>query len=446
MSDADLPLTLDDVRQRSARSLVVLALRGGAGRLVAMGALVFLSRLLTAADFGAFAILMVPIGLLTLVADAGISGALVQRGEPLSPRWEGTGFALHQGLALALGGLTALAAGPVAAFYELEGTALWALRALALGPFLSGFGLIPSVRLNRSLRFDALAVAEFGSLLLGQGTTLALAAAGGGLWALTAGSLATIAGGSVLVNLLAPWRPRLTLDPGRARRLLRFGLRYQGQGALHLAVAQIIPALGGLWLGSTQVGYLAWAKDISRWPRVPADYVARVGFAAFSRLQGEPAALNRLLQNALLLVGSVTLPLAGLAVALVPRLLVPVFGARWTPAMGPLLIFLLQVPADALATVLLPLIYATGAAGRGLRISLTWAVVAWLSSGLALALTGSLLAIPVAYLFTSTLMAILIVRALPEGLSVSWWPALVRPGLAGLLLGGLVWLVVGGGP
>lgn len=446
MRRADLPLTFEEVRQRSLRALAVLALRGGAGRLISMGALVLLSRLLTAADFGAFAILMVPIGLLTIVADAGISGAMIQREEPLSRELERVGFTLSLLLAAGLGALALAAAAPLARIYSLGGDAVWALRVLAAGPLLSALGLVPSVRLNRALRFDPLAGAEIGSLLVGQSVSVALAFAGGGVWALALGSLATSASGSILVNILAPWRPGVGLSRAAARALLRFGLRYQSQGLLHLAVDKIIPALGGLWLSGSQVGYLTWAKEVARWPRVPADYVARVGFAAFSRLQGDRPALGRLLQNALMLVCGVTFPVAALGIVLAPHLITPIFGSQWAPAAVPLVLFLLQTPLDALATVLLPVIYAVGSAGRGLRISLLWALLGWVSSALALGATGRLEAIPVAFVLTTALMTLVIARNLPQGLSLRWWPALGSAGAIALLLGTLGRLMVRGMP
>jgi O-antigen/teichoic acid export membrane protein len=73
-------------------------------------------------------------------------------------------------------------------------------------------------------------------------------------------------------------------------------------------------------------------------------------------------------------VGLGTVLSAG-ALALAPRLLATIFGAEWLPALGPLLIFLAQTPLEAAARILLPMIYATGHAGRGLRLSIAWLAI-----------------------------------------------------------------------
>lgn len=431
-ADPSIP-SLADVRRRSVLGFLALALRGGAGKLVTIIATVILSRLLLPADFGAFAILQLPIGWLNLLADAGIGAALIQR-PFLTPDDEQAGFTLRLLLALLLGALLILAAGAVGRLYELAGETTDMLRLLALGPALSALGTVPGVRLNRDLRFDRLALAEWGSLLVGQGTAVILAIMGAGLWSLVAGSLLTIFTGSLLVNLFAPWRPRLATPGSAGRSLLRFGLPYQGQGLVHLAKDQVVPALGGLFFAGTQLGYLTWSQDVARWPRLPADYAARVAFPAFARLQQNIAELNQLSGSALRLISWLSFGAVAVAIGLAPRLVGPVFGSAWQPAIPTLLIFLAQTPLDALAAVLLPLIYATGQARKGLRLSLIWTALTWLFSLAALLVGADWWGLAAAFGLATAVSLPLIIRQLPEGVRVPWKTAVLWPAGISLLL------------
>jgi O-antigen/teichoic acid export membrane protein len=226
--------------------------------------------------------------------------------------------------------------------------------------------------------------------------------------------------------------------------LLRFGLPYQSQGLLHLAFGRIIPALGGLILTGAQVGYLTWAQDVARWPRIPADYVARVGFPAFARIQADKAAFSRLIEQALTLVSAITFPAALIGAALAPALIEPVFGSGWKPAGLPLTVFLVQTPFDALAVVLLPVIYASGDARRGLLISLAWAILAWALCGLAVIGAPGVLAIPIGLTGATLVMSAVIARSLPDGITIRWWPAVIRPLLIAVGLGVCIRLIMGG--
>ena len=426
--------TFADVRRRSTLGLIALALRGGAGKIVSAVALLILSRLLAPTDFGVFAILQLPASLASLLADAGLSAALIQHFDALTPADEQIGFTLRLLFALVLGGLLALLADTLGLIYRLDVTAIWALRSLSLEPLISALGTIPGVRLTRALRFDRLAWIEFAALLGGQLVTIGLASTGIGLWSLVVGALTTSAIGSMLVNRVSPWRLRLNLSVRSAKALLRFGLMYQGQGLLHLAKDNIVPALGGLTFSSTQVGYLTWPQEIARWPRLPADYVARVGFPAFARLQNDPVGLGRLLHDALTVVCLFSFSAVAIGLTLGPRLVRLVFPA-WEPAIPALLIFLAQTPLDAVLAVLLPLIYAIGQAGRGLRLSIVWTALTWLFSLIALVAWRDMRAMPVAFGLATVCAAGLVRHSLPKAIRVQWISAIGKPLILALVLG-----------
>ena len=426
--------TFAEVRRRSILGLIAVALRGGAGKIVSAAALLILSRLLAPADFGVFAILQLPASLASLLADAGLSAALIQRFDALTPTDEQIGFTLRLLFALVWSVLLALLADTLGSIYHLDITAIWALRSLSLEPLISALGTIPGVRLTRALRFGRLAWIEFAALASGQLVAIGLALAGFDLWSLVIGALTTSAAGSILVNVVSPWRPRLKLSVKSSKALLRFGLMYQAQGLFHLAKDNIVPMLGGLTFSSTQVGYVTWSQEIARWPRLPADYVARVGFPAFSRLQNDPVGLGRLLHDALTVVCLLSFSAVAIGMTLGPRLVRLVF-PLWEPAIPILLIFLVQTPLDAVLAVLVPLIYAIGQAGRGLRLSIAWAALTWLFSLIALAAWRDVRAMALAFGLATLCTAGLVRHSLPKAIRVQWSSAIGKPLILALALG-----------
>ncbi|NDJ34998.1 MAG: oligosaccharide flippase family protein [Chloroflexi bacterium] len=407
-------MSTEDIRRRSQQSVAILAVRGGTGKVISIASLVVLANLLTPQTFGAFAVVQFPVSIASLIADAGLSAALVQRGDALTRAEEHTAWSLRLLLGILLAAIVFFVAPGVSTFYDLPPDGMSALRVLGLNPLLDIIGLIPATRLTRALRFDRLAAAEIASLVAGQGTAIVCAWSGLGLWSLILGGLATSITGGMLVSFFVPWRPVFRIRTDAARRLLGFGWRYQAQGGLHVLIARIVPMLGALWFTGTQIGHLVWAQDVARWARIPADYAARVGFPAFSRLREDPAALRDLLGRGLRFTALTSLPAAGLGILLAPYLVEPVFGSAWVAAVPALIVYLLRTPFDALATILLPVIYALGEAGRGLRLSLLWAVLMWAVSLTLMMVWGSLLALPTAFLIVTALMSALIARALPS--------------------------------
>jgi O-antigen/teichoic acid export membrane protein len=87
MASSEIDLTLSEVRRRFVRGWLALAVRGGAGKLVTLCALVLVSRHVAPEAFGAFAVLQLPLGLLTLLADGGLHSFLSgnNNGDRLGP-------------------------------------------------------------------------------------------------------------------------------------------------------------------------------------------------------------------------------------------------------------------------------------------------------------------------------------------------------------------------
>jgi O-antigen/teichoic acid export membrane protein len=399
---------LSDIRGRALKGLIALALRGGAAKLISVASLILLSRLLAPEIFGAFAIILLPIGILSLLVDMGVSAALIQRGEHVLPEEEGTAFSIRLFLAILLGGALIIGSYWLVSLYDLPPAGKRVIPLMSITPFIDAFGTVPSTRLNRELRFDRLALAEVGGLVVGQSTALIMAWQGLGLWSLAWGGIATSVGGTLLVNLSSPWTPQPVFNVEAARRLLSFGWKYQSQGLLHLAVDQIVPALGGFWLSGSQIGHITWSQDVARWARIPADYAARVGFPAFSLLRADRRGFVRLLrQTVILFVGICTL-IASVGLLTARLLIEPIFGPEWLPALPVLIVYLFRTPFDALSTILLPVIYAQGEAQTGLRLSLTWALLMWGLGVTLLLRRGDVLALPLAFLITTGVMSVII--------------------------------------
>src|SRR5436190_637068 len=91
-----------EVRRRAKQSVVIVGLRGVGLRVLQLGGLLVLGRLLAPQDFGAVALGLVFVGIITVTSQAGIGATLIRRSQSPSRAELGTLLGFQLGVATAL--------------------------------------------------------------------------------------------------------------------------------------------------------------------------------------------------------------------------------------------------------------------------------------------------------------------------------------------------------
>src|SRR5215203_3072659 len=144
-----------------------------------------LARIIAPSHFGLLGMTTVFTGLIRLLSEMGIATALIRRSEnAIDDEFLQTAFWTSAGVSLALFLVSSLALAPlIAEFYRIPD-----LRAVVIVvsiPLLTRpAGVIHRVLLTRSLRFKSLSVIDAISTGVGSAITIALAAAGWGIWSI----------------------------------------------------------------------------------------------------------------------------------------------------------------------------------------------------------------------------------------------------------------------
>jgi PST family polysaccharide transporter len=303
---------------------------------VRFGISIALARLLAPADFGTMALAMAFVGFVALMQDSGLSSALVQHPEPVTPAAT-TVLVLTTTGGVLLAGASWVLAPLVAAFAESpQVTPL--LRALGFLFMVRGLSNPPRALLQRAMRFRVLAAVEVASTAAYGVSGLALAAAGTGVWALVLAQIASELVTAALVWRYTAFRPRVAdFDLREARALGTFGRHMVAASLLGLLHVQIPTLLVGRMLGAEILG-LYWVAF--RWAQLPMNgftFVAsRVAYPVYARLRNEPGRFAdgylRVLQTIVTLALPASAGLALVADALVGTL----YDARWQAAVDPL--------------------------------------------------------------------------------------------------------------
>jgi O-antigen/teichoic acid export membrane protein len=301
------------------------------GQLARIAVVVILARLLTPAEYGLAAMVLVFSALVLIFADLALGAALVQRRE-LSEADKSTVFwtSVAMGGVFMLGGIAL--SWPLAAFYgEPQVQPLFA--ALSISFLITALGTTQSALLNREMRFRSLELRMMAGTLIGGTVGIVVAAAGGGAWAIIVQQIAIASASSVLLWLLSPWRPTFTYSRAAFRSLAGFSANVFGTRVLFYANRNLDNLLIGRFLGAASLGAYAVAYNVMLLPLARiAQPIVEVLFPAMSRIQDNRPRIARLWLRANRMIGAITIPaMVGLMIV-APEFVGTLFGDRWESA------------------------------------------------------------------------------------------------------------------
>jgi PST family polysaccharide transporter len=265
----------------------------------------------------------------------------------------------------------------------------WLLRGLSLNFLFTVLRVVPSLLLERNLRFGWISVLEVMQTISFYGTAVVLARAGAGPASLVSASVVQAAMTALVLNLLSPWRPKLMFDRAVLSSVLRFGIAFQGKTAVGLANASVTPLIAGSLLGKQALGLINFAQNVAYFPLQLVNIVSRVSFPVLSRLQGDRRALAAELENSMRMCSLATHFFVGLCLGLGPAIVEIIYSAKWLPAVPLLYVYAWAIAIGFAAPVLSAALDASGRPGLVFKLSAGWTVLNWVVvlSGMYLAKT-----------------------------------------------------------
>ena len=342
---------------KTASGVAWISLFQIARQLLQIGSVSVLARKVPPSAYGLVAMAVVIIALLETVRDAGIGTALVRERE-VSEDLAATVFWLTCGLGILIA-LTMIAVSWPAALFFHEPQVATVLRFLSIGFFVGTIGVVPLSMLNREMAFRKVALAQTLGAISGTVVAITVALAGGKVWSLVSGSIATTAVATLAIWIVSPFRLKASFRPGGARHMVSFGLNLSGFNVLNYFSRNADNLLVGKFLGSVPLGFYQMGYMLMTYPiQNFASVVAQVVYPALSKIQDDHERFRAAYLRTCRLIGLLTFPLMlGLAVTAQP--FVRVFlGVRWMPVAGLLIIFAPLGAAQSIYTTI-GLIYNT---------------------------------------------------------------------------------------
>lgn len=322
------------IRQRSITGVTSFLLRMVFLQIVTFVASVFVSRFLSPFAFGVYGVVSNFVLLFVFFSDIGLAAALVQKKERLTREDLTTTFTIQQSLVCFLVAFIILLLPWAQTILKFGNDGLWLGRALAFSLLLASLKSVPSVLLERRLKFKLLVIPEIFETVVFNGVLVGLAYLGFGVRSFSWAVLLRGLTGLVVIYILAPWKIGFGFKRKVAVKLVRFGFPFQLNSVLAWFKDNLMDNVVALILRSpTAFGYLNWAKTLAYQPRKILDSVVRVSFPIYSRLQDNRQILANALSKTYFLLSFLMFPLiTGICVLVKPFILYLYGGSKWLPA------------------------------------------------------------------------------------------------------------------
>jgi len=381
----DAEVTLGDVdlttvKTRSLTGVVTLISRSFILQIIATGGFFLLSVFLGRPEIGLFIAVNDLVSILGYFSDIGLAASLIQKKDKVTLSDLRTTFTFQQILVLLLLLFTITISPWLFNYYQITNGGTWLFYSLLIAFFLASLKTIPSVVLERQLRFEILASVEVIETLVFYTIAVILAWQGRGVasyaWAVLFRGII----GTGLIYYLAPWKIGLELSKTSLKTLLSFGLPYQINSLMAVVKDRFLNIF--LWkiIGADGVGIIGWAQTWSQKPlRFIMDNVTKVTFPAYSRLQHDPQELKKAIEKTLFFISLITFPivallatLAPLAVKIIPRY------SKWETALIPLALYCFNSALAAISTPLTSTLNAIGKVKINTYLMVMWTALAWI--------------------------------------------------------------------
>ena len=435
-------IDLVTVKGRALRGVLTLTGRTAILQVVSFFGFFFLTVFLGRAEIGLFFAVSELVAILGYFSDIGLAAALIQKKEKPDTSDIRSTFTIQQILVLTLIVLLLLLTPWLRGFYNISPAGIWLLYALLAGFFLASLKTIPSVLLERHLRFDLLVLVEIVETLLFYGLAVFLAWKGLGVLAYAWAVIARGVAGVILIYILSPWKIGFALQTSSLKQLLRFGLPYQGNTFLAVVKDRLMNVF--LWkiIGADGVGILGWAQKWAQMPlRFVMDAVMKVTFPAYSRMQEDKEELKRAIEKTLYFVSLLTFPiLAGMVLVARPLIhIIPKY-EKWEVALLALGLYAVNSAWASVTTPLTNALAATGKIKTVFKLMVMWTALTWaLFPALAIKFGYNGVAAASALVATSSIVAIIVAK---RALNFNFLSAVRCPLIATLVMSLVTYLLV----
>lgn len=373
-------MDIADVKSRSVKGMVTLTGGGLIATSISILGTLIVTAILGPAEFGIYGLVLSVVIILNYFSDIGLAASLIQKKDPVTTLDLRTTFTIQQILVLTIIVLTLIFSPFIFGYYNFSPVHVWLFYSLLFSFFLSSLKSVPSVILERSLRFDLIIITRICETFVFNLIVIIAALNQYGALSYAFAVIAQNLIGIILFYRFQPWPIGLAVSRSSLSRLLKFGVPYQLNSLLAVAKDQFVNLFLYKIVGVSGMGLFNWGFNYSQMPqRLVMDNVTKVAFPALSRLQDHPQELKTSVEKMLMLICLLIFPmLIGISLSWSHLAFVVSRWHQWQAGLWPLYLLCFSAAISCLSTPLTNTLYALGRAKMVTGLMIMWLILEWL--------------------------------------------------------------------
>src|ERR1041385_1512661 len=317
------------IGSRTARGGVVTIVSHGLKFALSIVATAILARLLTPQDYGLIGMVAVFTGFVALFKDLGLSLATVQRAE-ISYDQISTLFWVNLTISVVIT-LIMIGLAPLIGWFYGEPRLILISIVTAIGFLFGGLAVQHEALLKRQMRFYALSIIAFLSMMIGYVVGIVLAWRGASYWSLVFSQLALLASNATGVWVTCRWRPGRPKRNTGVRSMLSFGGNVTGYALTNYISKNCDNLVVGRAFGPQLLGLYSKAAQLLALRTVQFNEpLSSVAIPALSRLADSPERYRQAYMRIMEKIIMVTMPAVILMLATADWLVLIILGPQWS--------------------------------------------------------------------------------------------------------------------
>lgn len=424
-----------NVAKKSIHGIIALVSRSFFLQVISYIASLFIWTYLAQGEYGVYIVVTAMQRVVSFFTDFGVGAALIQKKTELKHEDLVTSFTLQSLLTLVIFTIVFLSQGLIASYFKLSSPAMGLLLVLIFTIFLSSFKVIPSILLERQIKFHTLIIPQIVESLIFNILLIILVVKGFGISSYTYAFLAASLVGIPFYYYISPWKIRLGIHKESLHHL-KFGIQYQAKNILATLKDDFLILFLAKVLTFKELDYVGFAQRNAFFAyRYVVDSTTKVTFSTYSRIQDDMHILKKSLEKSLFFVSLFMSPIVFGLIIVTPYVihLFPKWNNRWEPAIVSLIFFSLNALVSSFSGILVNVLDATGRVKTTLKLMVLWTILTWVLTPLGIALFGFSGVAIASFLVTLTI--VITVYLVQKIIPFSFWGSIYKPLIAASAMG-----------